>query len=249
MTDRLDEKLVIEMTPIDSLKTNGYNPNQQSTHDFQLLVTSMKKDGFTFPIIANRDGRIIDGEHRWRAAQVLGMTQVPVVWKDYTEAEMRVATLRHNRARGEHDVDLEARVLADLEKTLGMAGMEDLLGINAEEMAISLSRVNNAPALEVVAQDLIKDVEAGLAEQGLTGEGLKSVAQRHALVLAKGQMQAEDGQTVSIETGQNYRVELGFDNLQGIFVKKMLSKYPDPKTFIMEVCKFAKAHYQEKQVG
>jgi ParB-like chromosome segregation protein Spo0J len=71
--------LKVEYVPIDSVFPNEYNPDRQSEHDFELLCRSVEENGFTTPIV--RDGRkIADGEHRWRAAHVLGYQEIPVVF-------------------------------------------------------------------------------------------------------------------------------------------------------------------------
>lgn len=109
------QQLRVEYAPIDWPRPNEYNPNRQSKHEFSLLLRSIGEDGMTQPIICLPDGRIVDGEHRWRACQELGHERVPVVKVDMTEEQRRVATLRHNLARGSHDIELEAGVLKDLE--------------------------------------------------------------------------------------------------------------------------------------
>jgi ParB-like chromosome segregation protein Spo0J len=129
------ETLHVEYVPVSAVQPNSYNPNRQSEHDFELLIRSMTDDGFTQPIIVQRaTGQIVDGEHRWTGAIVteglkrrgLDLTpsniarlredrlavmteisdhQIPVVYVDMTAEQMRVATLRHNRARGSADAD------------------------------------------------------------------------------------------------------------------------------------------------
>lgn len=101
------------------LKPNQYNPNKQEEAEFELLKLSIQKDGFTLPIVANKDNVIIDGEHRWRAALALGLKEVPVVPLDLDETRMKLSTIRHNKARGTHDVALEAMIFQDLEKLMG----------------------------------------------------------------------------------------------------------------------------------
>lgn len=59
---------------------------------------------------------VVDGEHRWKASAQLGYAEVPCVVTYMTDAQMRIATLRHNRARGTEDINLTADVLRDLEK-------------------------------------------------------------------------------------------------------------------------------------
>ena len=109
------ERLHVEYQPIDSIQPNEYNPNRQDEHTMELLLRSIEDNGFTQPVIINMDNVIVDGEHRWRAAQALGMAEIPIVKVDMSDQQMRIATISHNTARGNHDIELEVQVLRDLE--------------------------------------------------------------------------------------------------------------------------------------
>ena len=136
------KQLVIEYLPLNEIIPNEYNPNRQSQEEFELLCRSIEEDGFTQPIIVMRDGnKIVDGEHRWRAAHALGMAQVPVVKVDYTDAQRKIATLRHNRARGSEDIELTADVLKDLEKLGQLEWARDSLMLSEEEIGRLLEDV------------------------------------------------------------------------------------------------------------
>lgn len=135
------QRLTVEYVAVSSISPNFYNPNKQSDHDFELLLHSMEEDGFTQPIVCQQDRTIVDGEHRWTAAIVLHYLHqnhlpltkehilaaryrrteimdpeltIPVVFVDMSAEQMRIATLRHNRARGNEDFDLTAQLFADL---------------------------------------------------------------------------------------------------------------------------------------
>lgn len=111
----LDLNIDIQYVPIDSIHPNSYNANRQSDHEFELLCRSIEEDGFTQPVFVNIDTRdIVDGEHRWRAMRALGYTEVPVVMKHVDEIQQRIATLRHNRARGTEDLQRTADVFKEL---------------------------------------------------------------------------------------------------------------------------------------
>lgn len=127
-------KLVIDYVPIGNVKPNEYNPNRQSEHEFELLCRSITEDGFTQPIICTNENVIVDGEHRWRAAQHLGMKEVPVVHVDYSETQRKIATLRHNRARGTEDIELTADLLKDLEKLGDIDWAKEGLGMSDGEL-------------------------------------------------------------------------------------------------------------------
>lgn len=142
------QRLVVEYVPTDSIRPNDYNPNRQSDHDFQLLLRSMREDGFTQPVIVHRESMmIVDGEHRWRAAHELELKTIPVAFVDMTPEQMRVATLRHNRARGSEDLDLAADVLRDLQKLGALDWAQDSLMLSDTELNRLMEDVSAAEAL------------------------------------------------------------------------------------------------------
>ncbi|MGH9821672.1 MAG: ParB N-terminal domain-containing protein [Blastocatellia bacterium] len=136
--------LKVVYVPHSQLKPNPWNPNRQDDHTFELLQKSMREDGFTQPIIVN-DGSfdtslgdmICDGEHRWRAAAVVfgSDCEVPIVYVPYTPEQMRISTLRHNLARGEHDLELTAQLLADLQQLGALEWAQDSLMMDDTEVA------------------------------------------------------------------------------------------------------------------
>lgn len=139
----------VELVDITSIKPNKYNPNRQSDHDFELLERSILEDGFTQPILVNRDSReIVDGEHRWRKAKELGFGEVPVAWTDMTPEQMRVATLRHNRARGSEDLGMTAELLRDLEKLGALGQAQESLMLSDVEIQ---RMIQDVPAPEALA--------------------------------------------------------------------------------------------------
>jgi len=100
-------KLEVEYVEILSLVPNQYNPNTHQVDSFNLLLKSLCMFGFTQPIVVRKGtNEIIDGEHRWRAAGVIGLELVPVTFIDLTDEERRLATIIHNSARGTHDLNL-----------------------------------------------------------------------------------------------------------------------------------------------
>ena len=128
-------ELKISYVKPEDIKPNDYNPNRQDPHDFELLLKSMTEDGFTQPIIVQKSTKqIVDGEHRWKAAQELGFKEIPVVFVDMTPEQMKIATLRHNRARGEEDLELTANVLKDLQDLGAIEWAQDSLMLDDEEI-------------------------------------------------------------------------------------------------------------------
>ena len=147
------EKLEVVYLPTDDLIPNEWNPNRQTDHDFELLLSSMESDGFTQPVIAllgldaNGQHVIVDGEHRWRAGVTLGMTEIPTVLVNMTPEQAKVATIRHNRARGSHDIELEAAILKDLEQLGQLDWAQNELLMDDTEVAKMLQDIQAPEAL------------------------------------------------------------------------------------------------------
>ncbi len=111
----------------DQLRANDYNPNNVAPPEMRLLQLSIMSDGYTQPIVAWPDGgdsfEVIDGFHRNRVGKevgavrkrVMGRLPISVINTDRTSKEDRIAaTIRHNRARGKHSVDMMADIVLDL---------------------------------------------------------------------------------------------------------------------------------------
>jgi ParB-like nuclease family protein len=110
------------ITPVTSrvgdLVPNPWNPNRMDSEMFRKELASIKQFGFVNPIIARTFGehlQIIDGEHRWRAAKEIGMTEVPVTLVDgLSDADAKQLTIVLNETRGRADADLLGALLKDL---------------------------------------------------------------------------------------------------------------------------------------
>lgn len=149
-------RLEVKYVPVGNVSVNNYNPNRQSEREFDLLLKSITEDGFTQPIVVVRtEGRedhytIVDGEHRYRAAARLGYTEIPVAIAPMTLEQARIATLRHNRARGSEDVELATAVLRDLEAVGALGWAQDSLGLDDVEVQRLLDDI---PAPEALAAE------------------------------------------------------------------------------------------------
>jgi DNA modification methylase len=93
----------------EELEVDGDNPNEQSDEMFGLLCENMRKKGWLGNhIVADSDGVIADGEHRWRAAQEIGLEEVPVKFYDISDSERRLWRQELNKISGEHDAKRDA---------------------------------------------------------------------------------------------------------------------------------------------
>jgi hypothetical protein len=105
---------MIRDTPIDELKPHPDNPRKGNV---EKIARSIQKHGFHGALVAQAStSRIIAGEHRWRAAQLVGLAALPVDWKDVTDEQAVQIMLADNRASD--DADYDTAQLADLLRDL-----------------------------------------------------------------------------------------------------------------------------------
>ena len=115
----------IRPIPVDKLRANEYNPNTVAPPEMALLYDSIKQDGYTMPVVVyhhkNDDMyEIVDGFHRYSIMLTYkdiydrekGMMPCSVIEKPISER--MASTIRHNRARGSHNVELMSNIVAEL---------------------------------------------------------------------------------------------------------------------------------------
>lgn len=107
---------------------NNYNPNTVPKDKMELLKESIIDNGFCFPIVVIWDDEkekyvIIDGFHRYTICQKewLDIKHVPVVVLEHDISKRMIATVQFNKARGIHQIDLDA----DIIKCLIEQGLSD----------------------------------------------------------------------------------------------------------------------------
>lgn len=148
----------VKAVPIEKVQANTYNPNHVAPPEMKLLYDSIKNDGYTMPVVTYYlpdvdKYEIVDGFHRYTIMlthkdiyeREKGLLPVVVIDKPLTDR--MASTVRHNRARGSHSIDLMVNIVAELKD----AGMSDAwilkhLGMDAEEL-LRLKQVSGLAAL------------------------------------------------------------------------------------------------------
>lgn len=124
----------IELRPLNEIRPYDKNP-RVNDGAVEPVMASLKEFGFRQPIVVDGDGVIVCGHTRYKAAQRLGLSQVPVhVATDLTPAQIKAYRVADNQTASlaEWDFDLLPLELADLR---GMEFDLDLLGFGADELA------------------------------------------------------------------------------------------------------------------
>ena len=112
----------VQWVPADKVHANDYNPNSVARPEMELLELSILEDGFTQPIVVWQDGdeyEVVDGFHRNIIGKKLGLSHLPVVVvnEGRTDKGDRIAsTIRHNRARGKHQVGAMSEIVQELSR-------------------------------------------------------------------------------------------------------------------------------------
>lgn len=145
------------------VEANEYNPNAIPPPEMLLLYQSIAEDGYTMPIVTfkeQKDGqenvKIVDGFHRRQTERshsdisqsTLGYVPVTDIRKSQYDIGNRMAsTIRHNRARGVHNIELMSSIVAELvEMGKGDAWICKHIGMSPDEL-LRLKQITGLAAL------------------------------------------------------------------------------------------------------
>lgn len=110
----------------DNIIANDYNPNKVAPPEMELLEISIMNDGYTQPIVTfsnNNKNEVVDGFHRNRVGKeseivkqrINGYLPTVEIRKEQSDKNDRIAsTIRHNRARGKHQIDAMSEIVIEL---------------------------------------------------------------------------------------------------------------------------------------
>jgi DNA modification methylase len=140
--DALPQPERVEIVDPETLTTDGDNPNEQSDEMFGLLCENMRQKGWLGNhIVADTDGLIADGEHRWRAAQEIGLEEVPVKFYDIDDAERRLWRQELNKISGDHDTKRDALEYDYLLNSGKSDAVNDLVSATDEDLDELLAEI------------------------------------------------------------------------------------------------------------
>ncbi len=137
---------LVRWVPADNIAANDYNPNTVASPEMALLALSIREDGYTQPIVVapgDEPGRyvVVDGFHRNRVGKEVADIRertggyLPVVVLEKGLQDRMASTIRHNRARGKHQVDLMGELVRSLvQKGWGDSRIAKHLGMSPEEL-------------------------------------------------------------------------------------------------------------------
>ena len=155
--------------PVEKVVANEDNPNVVAPPEMKLLELSIWEDGYTMPCVCyyrKEDDlyELVDGYHRYMVMKTSkriyerenGLLPVSVIEKDMSER--MASTIRHNRARGAHQVELMSNIVSELTKS----GMSDAwimrnIGMSKDEL-LRLKQISGLA-------ELFADKEFGMSDE------------------------------------------------------------------------------------
>jgi ParB-like chromosome segregation protein Spo0J len=148
----------VKRVPLDKLKANDYNPNSVAPPEMALLETSIWEDGFTQPIVtfydkANDMYIVVDGFHRYTVGRTSERIRerergtLPIVVIDKELGDRMASTIRHNRARGSHNIELMSTIVSELvEMGKGDRWICNHIGMSPDEL-LRMKQITGVAAL------------------------------------------------------------------------------------------------------
>jgi ParB family transcriptional regulator, chromosome partitioning protein len=174
----------VQRLALERIRPSPFQPRKDfSAEALQELADSIKAQGFIQPLIVRErsgDYELIAGERRWRAAQLLGLAQVPAIVREADDRTVLELALIEN---------LQRENLNALEEALGYQQLIDQFALRQEDVAAKVGKSRTVVANSLRLLKLAPDVQsylrngqisvghakvilalAGLAEQKLAAE-------------------------------------------------------------------------------
>jgi ParB family chromosome partitioning protein len=181
----VDSRENIHQVSLASIVPSGLQPRKNFAPDaLQELVDSIRQHGIIQPLIVRKVGgqcELIAGERRWRAAQEVGLTEVPVIIRSADDLEVLEISLIENLQRAD---------LNPIEEAQGYARLAGEFGMRQEDIALRVGRSRAAVANAMRLLDLHPQIQAWI------GQTLLSVG--HAKVLLA--LKSSEEQLLAAET-------------------------------------------------
>ncbi len=162
--DSVDQSGVRNL-PIASIKPNPFQPRRQFDDEkLAELAASIKEHGVIQPLIVRERGEgyeLVAGERRWRAAQLAGLTEVPVVIKGLNDVQMMQIALVEN---------LQREDLNPLEEAMAYSRLISEFSMTQEEIALTVGKsrpaVANTLRLLHLPEEIQESVSRGTISMG-----------------------------------------------------------------------------------
>lgn len=228
---------------IEEIYPNDYNPNRMKPGIFDKLVEDIRRNGVLNPLHVYQKGDryiIIDGEHRYKAAKLLGLKKLMCfVYTGEIEEIKKIISLRLNVLHGTIDPATFALNYKEYLEKYGPEGFADLVGFNEE-------------VWERLRKDVLKIInDMGLPKQTVKriNERIKKAKTLDKIVEIVNEVLTKYGSTlqnygfVSFSDGTNRHIYIEVDNATFTQFSNLLDKLAERgmhiRSVLIEFIKFA----------
>ncbi|MDR1579434.1 MAG: ParB/RepB/Spo0J family partition protein [Synergistaceae bacterium] len=164
-TEERQESTSVVTLPVAFLEPNPFQPRRTIAQEqLQELASSIKEHGIIQPLVVRKVGdsyQIVAGERRWRAAQLAGLSEVPVREMEISDSQAMELALVEN---------LQREDLSTLEIAQGIQDLISRLSLTHEEAAqkigISRAAVTNKLRLLQLPSEVLSMLDSGILSEG-----------------------------------------------------------------------------------
>ena len=163
LDDDVDSREKIHEVSLASIVPSALQPRKDFGRDaLQELIDSIKQHGIIQPLIVRQSGarlELIAGERRWRAAQEIGLSHVPVIIRSASDLEVLELSLIENLQRAD---------LNPIEEAQGYARLANEFGMRQEDIAQKVGRSRAAVANVMRLLDLHSQIQIWITQNLLS---------------------------------------------------------------------------------
>jgi ParB family transcriptional regulator, chromosome partitioning protein len=172
------------MMPVEALRPNPDQPRRTFEPDaLEELAASLRTKGVIQPLIVRPDPKepsawqIVAGERRWRAAQKAGLSEVPVIVRNYDDAELLEIAIIENIQRDD---------LNPIDEGAAYRSLIDRFGHSQEQVASALGKSRSHVANQMRLLQLPKEVQQMVSDRAISaGHARPLIGHPRALDLAR----------------------------------------------------------------
>jgi ParB family transcriptional regulator, chromosome partitioning protein len=159
----VDTRERVDRVPLDRIRPCPLQPRKDFAPEaLRELADSIKEQGIMQPLIVReRDGHLelIAGERRWRAAQLVGLSEAPVIVRQADDRAVLQMALIEN---------LQRENLNPIEEALGYAQLVSLFQLKQEEVALKVGKSRTAVANALRLLKLPASIQVNIREGRLS---------------------------------------------------------------------------------
>ncbi|WP_296561744.1 ParB/RepB/Spo0J family partition protein [uncultured Acetobacterium sp.] len=231
ITSQEDEVLEVDLEKlVFYVKTNNLRPNPKQPrksfdrNKLEELGASIKEHGIIQPLVVKPETKgytIIAGERRWRAANMIGLKEVPVIVKDLPPEEVLEIAIIEN---------VQRENLNSIEEAMAFETLMENFNLTQGEIGIRIGKSRTAIANTLRLLKLPKNIQEKLAQGEITS------GHARAILILEEPEKMEDFANLIIEKGMSVRdAERHIKKMQTDGLAKPLQKKKEDKGYIIEI--------------